>query len=124
VIDHMLYWMAPANVDEGRYLIAILNSEAARARIAQYQARGQWGARHFDKVMFNLPIPRFEAENKLHRELADAAAEAERLAASVELPEGVKFQRARGLVRTALTEAGIAPRIDALVARLLDGDPT
>jgi site-specific DNA recombinase len=33
----------------------------------------------------------------------------------------VGFQRARGLVRTALTEAGVAKRIDDLVARLLDG---
>jgi hypothetical protein len=33
----------------------------------------------------------------------------------------VKFQRARKLVRDGLTEAGIAPSIDALVARLLDG---
>jgi hypothetical protein len=37
------------------------------------------------------------------------------------LPEAVKFQRARKIVRDALTEAGIAPRIDASVARLLDG---
>ena len=34
--------------------------------------------------------------------------------------ESVKFQRARGLIRTALTEAGIAKAIDALVNRLLD----
>lgn len=38
------------------------------------------------------------------------------------LPENVKFQRARGLVRTALTDAGVGERIDALVARLLDED--
>ena len=42
-------------------------------------------------------------------------------AASVLLPDGVKFQRARGLVRAALIEAGVAQRIDTLVARLLDG---
>ncbi len=70
--------------------------------------------------MFNLPIPRFDAAIGLHNELAAAAAEAERIAAAVELPETVKFQRARKLVRDALTEAGVAPRIDALVARLLD----
>ncbi|WP_175492485.1 hypothetical protein [Methylocapsa palsarum] len=37
------------------------------------------------------------------------------------LPEGARFQRGRGLIRAALTEAGAAQRIDALVARLLDG---
>lgn len=120
VIDHMLYWAAPTNEDEARYLAAILNSETARARAAQYQARGQWGARHFDKVMFNLPIPRFDPAERLHGALTDAAAEAERVAAAVELPEGVKFRRARALVRAALTEAGLSQRINALVAGLLD----
>ena len=81
--------------------------------------RGQWGARDFDKVMFNLPILRFDAKEKLHRDLAAAAAEAEKIAAKVELPENVKFQRARSVVRTALTEAGVAQKIDALVAELL-----
>jgi hypothetical protein len=119
-IDHMLYWTMPADLAEARYLVAILNSETARARAAAYQARGQFGARHFDKVMFNLPIPRFEATNSLHCDLAAAAEEAERIAAAVALPDGVKFQRARALVRAALADAGLAERIDGLVARLLD----
>jgi hypothetical protein len=120
VVEHMLYWMTPASEPEARYLIAILNSETGRARAEQYQARGQWGARHFDKVMFNLPIPRFDAGERLHLDLAAAASRAEEVAASVELPEGVKFQRARGLIRAALAETGIAQTIDGLVARLLD----
>jgi hypothetical protein len=121
VIDHMLYWMAPASEAEARFLIGILNSETARGRAEQYQARGQFGARHFDKVIFNLPIPRFDAREKLHLTLAEAAAQAEKVAAAVELPEGVKFQRARGLVRAALAEAGVSQRIDGLVTKLIDG---
>ena len=66
-------------------------------------------------------IPRFDPANALHGKLAAAAREAETAAAAVPLPEGVKFQRARKLVRDGLTEAGIAPSIDALVTRLLDG---
>ncbi|MGH6849370.1 MAG: N-6 DNA methylase [Methylocella sp.] len=121
VIEHSLYWFAPAVENEGRYFTAIFNSETARARGESLQARGQWGARHFDKVMFNLPIPRFDAANPLHNAIADAAREAEVIAASVFLPENIKFQRARGLIRAALTEAGVAQRIDGLVAQLLDG---
>ena len=121
VIDHMLYWATASSLGEARYLAAILNSETARERTAKYQPRGQWGARHFDKVVFNLPIPRYDSKIKLHRDLATAAERAEGLAAAVPLPEGVKFQRARALVRSALTEAGISDAIDALVARLLDG---
>jgi hypothetical protein len=121
VVDHMLYWAPSSSAGEARYLAAILNSETARERIAKYQARGQWGARHFDKVTFNLPIPRYDAKVRLHRDLAGAAERAEAVAAAVTLPEGVKFQRARSLVRAALKEAGIAGAIDAMVAKLLDG---
>ena len=118
--DHMLYWTKIRDEREGRFLVAILNSETIRARTASLQARGQWGARHFDKVMFNLPIPRFDAAVPLHMELAAAAAEAEQAAAAVDIPERAGFQRARRLVRGALAEASIAQRIDALVTRLLD----
>jgi hypothetical protein len=109
-----------ASAGEARYLVAILNSETARKRVEAYQSRGQWGARDFDKVIFNLPIPRFDSKSDLHRGVAAAAAKAERVAAGVVLPEGVKFQRARALIRMALEEAGLAEEIDALVARLLD----
>ena len=70
--------------------------------------------------MFNLPIPRFDANTKLHRKLADAAERAEAIVAAVALPEGVKFQRARGMVRDALAAAGVSEIIDALVSKLLD----
>lgn len=120
IIEHGIYWAAAPSHSEARYLAAILNSETARARVAQYQARGQWGARHFDKVVFNLPIPRFEAKNRLHMQLARAGARAEEVAAAVALPDDVKFQRARRLVRDALAEAGVAAEIDRLVAELLD----
>ena len=113
VIDHMVYWSAPSSEGEAQYLTAILNSENARSRVANLQARGQFGARHFDKVMFTLPIPRFEPGNGLHEDLAAAAV----------LPDGVKFQRARKHIRDALIEAGIAKRIDALVERLLAQGP-
>lgn len=119
VIDHMLYWAEPASEEEAHYLCAILNSETARARAAQYQARGQFGARHFDKVMFNLPIPLFAARLKTHRDLAAAGAYAEEVAAGVDLKEGEKFQRARKRVRDALALDGIAGDIEKLVEKLL-----
>ncbi|MGH8638042.1 MAG: N-6 DNA methylase, partial [Burkholderiales bacterium] len=120
VIEHKLYWNTVPIRNEACYLAALLNSETSRRRVAALQSRGQWGARDFDKVMFTLPIPRFDPSQSLHNDLAAAAAEAERIASAFELPETVKFQRARKLIRDALTESGIAPHIDHLVARLLD----
>ncbi len=120
IIDHTLYSGVVETAEEGLYLVAILNSEGLRKRFEGFQSRGAFGARDFHKVMFNLPIPRFDASDPLHNAIADAAREAETIAARVPLPENIKFQRARGLVRAALTEAGVAQRINTLVARLLD----
>ena len=121
IIDTSLYWTTPNSIDEATYLTALINAETTRARIEQYQARGQFGARHFDKVIWNLPIPRFNPKLKLHRELAAAGAEAEAAAGLVELVEGEKFQRARKRVRDALIGNGVAAKIETLVEKLLGG---
>lgn len=121
VVEHGLYWGRPNSENEGLYLVSILNSELTRKRIENLQARGLFGARHFDKVMFTLPIPRFSEANSLHLELAEAAREAELLAAGIEIVDGEPFQRARRTVREHLRADGLAGRIDELVRRLLDG---
>jgi SAM-dependent methyltransferase len=119
VLDHFLYWMPCATDIEGRYLCAILNSETARSRVEKFQAEGQWGKRHFDKAMFNLPIPVFNASKSLHAKLATAAAEAERAASFVEVREGEYFVTTRNRIRKTLIEDGIAGEIDKLVEKLL-----
>ena len=70
--------------------------------------------------VWELPIPEFDGRNALHRELAEAAALAERVAVTVELKEGVHFMRQRRAIHDALAADGIAAQIDALVTRLLD----
>lgn len=119
VVEHALYWARVRNLDEARYLAAILNSEALRSRVAEQQARGQWGARHFDKLLLSQPIPPFDSRNALHRSLAKAAERAEKVAASVVLPDGLHFVTARRRVRAALHDDGVAAEIDRLVGRLL-----
>ena len=121
IIDHMLYWAAVESLEEARYLCGILNSEALRSRVEQYQVQGQWGARHFDKYVFNLPIPRFDAGNPLHGELAQAAKKAEEIANAVEVKEDEHFTRARARVRSALAEHGVAAQLEQLVGKVLRG---
>ena len=119
VVDHKLYWTAAESVGEARYLCGILNSETLRAGVAHYQSQGQWGARDFDKYVFNLPIPRYDGGSSLHRRLAEAARTAEDVASLVPVKEGEYFTRTRKRVRAALGEHGIAERIENLVAELL-----
>lgn len=98
-------------------------SRAAAPARRSHCGRGprQWGARHFDKVMLELPIPEFDGGNELHRRLLEAAEEAEKVAAAVELKEGEHFVRARKRIRDALREDGVAAKMDTLVAELLGG---
>ena len=120
VIDHKLYWAAVEDVAEAQYLCAIFNSKTLRAGVARYQSQGQWGARDFDKYIFNLPIPRFEGANALHRALAQAAQTAAGLVESLPRTPGEYFTRVRQRVRAALAEHGLAGEIEGLVAQLLD----
>lgn len=121
VVEHALYWAAVASREEGLYLLAILNSETARGRVAHLQARGEQGARHFDKLMFTLPIPAFDHRDPLHAHLVALATHARTVADAVELAPATPFVRARGQIREALAADGIAAAIDRSVAQLLDG---
>ena len=120
VIDHKLYWAAAESVEEARYLCGVLNSETLRAGVARYQSQGQWGARDFDKYVFNLPIPRYDGANALHRRLAAAARTAEDVARQVSMKEGDYFTRTRKRIRAALSEHGIADTLESLVTELLE----
>ena len=121
VIEHKLYWTSVIGEQEAQYLVAILNSETVRERVAGLQSRGQWGARDFDKVAFTLPIPLYDQDRRLHSDIAAAAQEAEGIARLVEIPEAMKFQQARKRVRDAIANSGVAARVEGLVAQLLDG---
>lgn len=80
--------------------------------------RVRWGPRDFDQLLA-ASIPEFDPSDPLHQELAAEGLRAEKVAALVELPENMHFIRARGIIRKALREDGVADRIEKLVARLL-----
>ena len=121
VVEHKAYWANARSIEEARYAVAILNSDIVLQRIIPLQPRGWRDPRDFDNLMWELPIPEFDRANDLHIALAEAAAHAESVAAAVVLREGADFRRHRRAIRDALAADGVAARIDALVARLLDG---
>lgn len=118
-VENVLYWAPVGTLAEARYLIAILNSDTLRRRVENQQARGQWGARHFDKLLLSQPIPRFAKGNPDHQQLAGLAEQAERVAAAVALPDELYFVTARRRIRAALASDGVASAIDQLVEALL-----
>ena len=119
VIDHMLYWARAESHAEAQYLTAVLNAPVLNELVRPYQSVGAFGPRHFDKYVWQAPIPTFDAEQPLHKRLVALADEGETVAESVSLPPDIGFQKARRQIREALTEAGIAQTLDEVVAKLL-----
>jgi SAM-dependent methyltransferase len=121
IVDTTAYWATARDVLSARYLLAVLNSSAVLDQITPMQPRGWRDPRHFDNLVWELPIPEFDRRDRLHCELSVAAQAAERVAAAVPLREGSHFMRQRRAIRDALAGDGIAARIDQLVSRLLGG---
>ena len=121
VIDQVLYWGTVQSVDEARYLEAILNSEVLTLKVRPLQSRGQHNPRHFDKTVWRVPIPAFDASDERHKRLAGLAKEAEVIASTVVLPQGKRFETLRRIVRESVAASNSGKQIESEVSNLLDG---
>jgi SAM-dependent methyltransferase len=119
VVDKNAYWSAAESLEEAAFVAAILNSEIVLERVKDLQPVGQRDPRHFDNLVWTLPIPEFDAAEALHLDLAGAALHAADVAARVELPEAAYFTTKRGFIRDALVADGVAETIERLVDALL-----
>lgn len=118
VMEHALYWATVSGTSEARFLTGVLNSDTITEMVRPLQARGEHNPRHFDKYLWQLPIPLYEPENDLHGKIVDVARQAEEAVALIELPQR-GFQALRRMVRERLSELGIAQELDKLVRDLL-----
>ncbi len=89
------------------------------ARITDLQPHGQRDKRHFDNLVWTLPIPEYDPADPVHRDLAAAAAHAETVAAATDLTAANHFTAKRRAIRAALVADGVAAEIEALVDALL-----
>jgi hypothetical protein len=118
IVEHKLYWARASSLLEARYLCAVLNSQTVLDRVIPFMGQGLFGPRDFDKYVFRVPIPLFDATNDEHLALAELGEEAETLAAKLDV-SGLHFKQARNQVRLILDEARITDRIEASVSALL-----
>ena len=121
VVDTTLYWAAVQRPEEAQYLVAILNSTIVNLAIKPFQSNGLMGQRHIHKKLLDLPIPRYDPEKGIHRDLSqlgtDAHRQATRFANDPVFPTATSLARQRGFIRTAL--GGLLTEIDILVKVLL-----
>lgn len=118
IIDTSLYWCCVHSVEEAHYLTAILNSQTVLNQVVEYQPVGAFGPRHFHKHVFEVPVPLFDHEVQLHRDLAAAGLAAQSVAKQVNSKD-LSFQRHRAKVRSAVASDGVGQEIESLVESLL-----
>lgn len=118
VIEHKLYWGRVANLNEARFLVAILNSTVLTMAVRPLQGRGEHNPRDFDKYVFRLRIPLYDPRDSAHQLLVALAERAEQVAVNVALPH-IRFEAQRRLIREALVDDGVGVDIDSIVKTIL-----
>ena len=76
LVDYTLFWITCKDSQEANYLLAIINSQALYEEVSPMMAKGQFGARHLQKHLWKLPIPKFDPTQELHVAIAEAGATA------------------------------------------------
>ena len=121
VVDYTLFWMPLESDQEGAYLMAVINSDVLRDAVEPFMPKGQWGARHVQKHLWNLPIPRFDLHDALHVEVADAGyAAAAGAARQLEDQDELKSAAARRIVRDWLAHSDEGREVERVVSELLE----
>lgn len=107
IVEEALYWAAVDTLAEGRYLCAVLNSQALSDAVRPLQARGQHNPRHFDTRVFSLPFPSFDPTNSTHARLVELA---ERAAGDEAAHALTRYHRRSGWRHRSRSVPGAAPR--------------
>ena len=128
VLENALFQTICRSELEAYYVVAIINSDALAKAAETFMPKGLFGARHFHKHGWKLPIPRYDADDRLHVRISELGAAAERECRQLIAPTDImtkpageaQSRAARRLLRhTWQPESETAQAVEAAVAELL-----
>jgi len=119
LIEHSLYWASFTTPEEALFVVGVLNTQTLLQQVARYQAVGLFGARHFDKYVFQVGIPTYNASDPLHRRIVEAAQAAETAARAMGTSSAQGFVAARKAITAELHAHGLLQPLEDAVAELL-----
>ena len=131
ILENALYQTVSCSIDEALYLLAVLNSQNLENQTGIFMPRGLFGARHFHKHGWKLPIPRYDANDPLHVRLSELGATAEKECQALIANSNIMFKPAGDAQSRAARKmlrhewqpnSATAQAIEAAVAELLS-DP-
>jgi len=118
IADAKTYYYYPKSIEEGFYLVAVLNSDIVNLAIKEYQPQGLYGERDIHRRPFEVcNISRFDPSNKVHTQLAELGAKSH----DEIKPFIPNLQGSLGRVRTEVRKilAANMSKINKLVEKLL-----
>jgi hypothetical protein len=118
LIEHGLYWATAASTAESHYLCAILNSAIFTELLRPFMSYGK-DERHFDKHIWQMPVPLYDSNNDLHSRLCARGAELEAAIGELELDPGRHFAAVRRDIRALIAESEAGQDMEELVEELL-----
>jgi hypothetical protein len=118
VIENSLYWATAASTAEAQYLCAILNSVTFTELVRPFMSYGK-DERHFDKHIWQLPVPLYDPTDDLHRRLSARGGELEAAIGNLEFDPGRHFAAVRRDIRAFIAESEAGRDVEALVEELL-----
>ena len=120
IADWKTYWMETNNEDEAYYLSAIMNSPIIDELIKPMQSKGAFGQRDIVKKPLELPIPKFDPDNPIHKRLAQIGKECHQKVQKI-LPALTAKYRSIGKIRSEIRRhlAKELQEIDQLTKQIL-----
>ena len=128
IADYKTFWIACESNEEAMYLLSIINSDALYSAVEGLMSFGQFGPRDLQKNVWRLPIPEFNSESDLHREISIAGVAAANGAGTA--LEELRATRgsatvtiARREIRKWLAGSSEGRKVELLVGKLLNSTP-
>jgi hypothetical protein len=117
--DYVTFFWETDDRLEAHYVTSVLNSKTIDDLIKPMQARGLWGPRDITKKVWELPIPRYQADKPEHTRLVEIGLGAEKKVMQMlpDVRDEGSIGRARSVVRHALVKE--IAEIDSLVRKIL-----
>lgn len=109
--------MTASSVDEADYLCAVLNAPTTTEQVRPLMSYGK-DERDIAKHVWELPIPRFDANDRVHARLSFLGAELERLTLGSALRQS-HFTAVRRDLRAIIDHTSKGREVDELVFEML-----
>ena len=119
VIEHQLNWATAQSAEEAHYLCSVLNSVAVTQAVEPFMTSGKGGGRHISSYLWKVPIPLYDATNKLHTTLADLGDQAEQFVSELDIKPSKAHGSMRAKIRKHLAASELGHEIEAAVETLL-----